>query len=214
MTSTAEQAIDRGAKAPTDRLGKLPRRVTVGVYLDEQLAEEWERAVAELDAFGKKQAAEHQRQAGLVCAAARDAGTSEAEALAELDTEDRAARVPYEQRVDQTLAALDEGTLWLTFRSLGRRRFRDIVEEHPASEQDQQDWADAGQHNKAPYAVGSFAPALVREASHQPQLSKADVDAIFEGEAWNEQEVTGVYQAALAAQTAARSVTHRTAPRR
>lgn len=212
--STAEEAIAAGAKAPQDRLGKTPRRTTIGIYLDEALAEAHEQAVAELEHLRSRQLAEHPRRTGLAMAEARDQGLSEAEALETVETAMRAELVPLQEAVDKTLAALDEGTLWLTFRSLGRTKFRALMAQHPASAQDQQDWEDAGQQGKAPYAPESFARQLIEEASFGRVLSHADVLAMAEGDAWNEQEWAAVFQTASAAQTAARAVQHRTAPRR
>lgn len=210
----AEDAIAAGAKAPTDRLGKTPRRTTVGIYLDEALAEEWQRATAELEELVRRQHAELPRRLALAAAQARDAGTSEAEAVAAVEDELAAARGPLQEQISKTLADLDAGTLWLTFRSLGRTRFRALVAEHPPSAQDQDDWEAAGNQGKPPYAVESLARALVQEASFSPPLSRADVTEMAEGEAWNDQEWEAVFQTALAAQTAARAVQHRTPPRR
>lgn len=212
--TVAEQAIAAGAKAPTDRLGKRARRVTVGVYLDEQVAEDWERAAAELEQVRQRHLTEHTRRMGLALALARDNGQSEADAAAQVEEQMAAELAPLQERVEKAMVALDEATLWLTFRSLGRTRFRALMDEHKPSAVDQEDWEAAGQSGKAPYAPGSFAKALVQEASVQPVLSSADVLAMAEGEQWNDNEWVGVFQTALAAQTAARSVSHRPAPRR
>lgn len=212
--TTAEQAIAAGAKAPQDRLGKTPRRVTLGIYLDEALAEAWERAVAELEAAKQRQINEYPRRTGLATAEARDQGLSEAEAIEQVETAMQTELAPLHEAVDKSLAALDEGTLWLTFRSLGRTKFRALIEDHPPQPADQEDWERVGQQGKAPYAPESFARELVERASFGRVLSHADVLEMAEGESWNEQEWQAVFQAALAAQTAARAVTHRTAPRR
>lgn len=212
--TVAQDAIDRGAKAPLDRLGKAARKVTVGIYGDEQLAEDWERAVADLDTAKRRHLDEFPRRSGLAAAAARDRGEPEADASRALQAEMDAELDPLRDRVADSLAALDEQTLWLTFRSLGRRRWREMVAEHPPTATDQEDWEKQGQTGKPPYCLESLARALVQESAVSPVLSRADVDAIFDGDAWNDMEVSAVFTTALAAQTAARQVTHRRPPRR
>src|SRR4051812_32956274 len=107
--STAEDAIRAGAKAPADRLGKTPRRVQVGIYLDETLAEAYEQTLADLQQLQQRHQQEYPRRAAHAAALARDAGEAESTALDRLGQELTDELGTAQEQVAKALAALDEG---------------------------------------------------------------------------------------------------------
>jgi hypothetical protein len=110
--------------------------------------------------------------------------------------------------LDAAQAALDEGTLWFTFRSLGRKNYRKLLDEHPATDDHHAAAREQGQ-SQAAYNPDTFAPALVRAACADPVLSTEDVEAIFDGDAWSDGDVAGLFTCALTAQVQSRTTVQR-----
>jgi hypothetical protein len=183
---------------PADRLGKVPGRVRVGVYLDDALMD----AVA--DATRARDAAQETADV-----ARQRAGLPGAPTETVVDAEHAGEALDAAQTaLDEAEASLDEGTLWFTFRSLGRKTYRKLLDAHPATDDDHTAARDQGQPSAA-YSPLTFAPALVRAACADPVLSAEDVEAIFDGDAWSDGDVAGLFTCALTAQVQSRTTVAR-----
>lgn len=216
---------------PADRLGKLPRRVTVGIYADDQLAVAHDQAAAALAAAEERTEASRGRRvaAGKTASGAdlpsldRDERVALAAGVVErVDAEIDAELAPLRAAADETLAALDAATIWLTFRAIGRARWRELLEAHPPTDADHEAAvADSGNEKaRASWNAEGLAPVLLEVASvgrvldgeQLGPLTADDVTEIFTGGAWNETEINALFVTALTAQTQGRAVTHRPAP--
>lgn len=204
---------------PRDRLGKLPRRATVGIYLDDALADAHDAATVALGDARDRLSRERPRRLadGMMRTGADQPGAGPEDRARVVDAVDAAIAAevaPLEAAVDETLAALDAGTAWYTFRSLGRKRFRALLDAHPAEDEDhEQAQRETGNPEaQAQYSATGLSRVLLAESAIAPKLKPADVDAIMDGDAWNDQEITALFVTAMSAQTQARAVTHRRPP--
>lgn len=194
-------------RAPQDHLPptkKLPRRIPVGIYLDDSLADVHDAAVAALQ----------QARARLDSTRARRLAGGNGPDPAELDAEDAAELAPLEAAVDAALAALDAGTVWYWFRGIGREAFRSMIKRHPATEEDHE-VLRARSGNPAAIAshdAEKIAPELVKAACFEPKLTDEEITEIFTSPDWNDEEVAALYATALAAQASRRGVDHRRPP--
>jgi len=190
-------------RVPTDRLGKLPRRVTVGIYLDDTAVAAVVDADADLTAARERLDASRPRRIAEQRAAAAPEdviGQHLVDLVHDLDAQ---ALAPLEQAASVALDALDAATRWFVFRGLGRTPYRALLEKHPARDVDDQVMADLGQGDKAPYNLDTFPPALVQAASIDPALTDDDIATIFDGDTWNGVEVNTLVSYAQLAQSQA-----------
>lgn len=219
------------APAPADHLGKRPRRAVVGIYLDDELAVVWEQASAVLeqrkltsdnDRIRRVAAGKSRVGADLPTLPVEERLRLSNEVADEVEASLAGDLEPLAAAVDEALAALDAGTCWFTFRALGRKRWKALVKEHRPSDADHAELAEqtGNADARAPWNAETLAPVLLLQSSagrllngeHLGPLGKADVDAIFEGDAWNDSEIQALFVTALNAQLQARAVQHRPAP--
>jgi hypothetical protein len=105
--------------------------------------------------------------------------------------------------VDESRAELDAATMWFRLRALGRSAFARLLAEHPPTETEVARAQAAGR--PGPQFASSLAPALIHACMVEPDLSRADIDALYEDESgWNEQELGALFAAALGVNTQAR----------
>lgn len=104
---------------------------------------------------------------------------------------------------EKALERLQETSQTFVFRSLGRSTLRELYAAHPATDGDHANVRASLDDEKAvaPYHEETFAPALVKAASADPVLSDEDIKAIFDGDTWNNTEVTLLYVTAMSAQS-------------
>ena len=131
--------------------------------------------------------------------------------LADLAAGDATELEPLQDDVNDALRALDAGTIWFTFRSIGRRAFAELTAAHPAGDDDHA-MAQAMGGTRAAYCLATLGPALVLASCVSPVLDTDLVEEIFDGTAWNESEIASLVASALDANTQARTVRHRTPP--
>jgi len=103
--------------------------------------------------------------------------------------------------VEAAQVALSEVTEVFTFRSLGRKAWRELVAKHPPTAEDTEAWATVGGQGDAPWATDGLRRDLLHLASESPVLSTADVSAIVDGDGWSEPEVDLLFSAAILAQS-------------
>lgn len=118
---------------------------------------------------------------------------------AALEPDADAARAVYDEdqeKLAELTAALDNAQAVLTasvreyaFRPLGWKAWRALKAAHPSKDKDYA------------FDVDSIAPTLLRDASHEPKLSAADVEDILTSDEWSEGEVILLINAAVTVQS-------------
>ena len=191
-------------KNPQDRLGKLPRRVTVGIYLDDTTVAAVDAAERDLTAARERLDASRPRRLAECRSTAEAVDVIDPEAIrAKVDASERPELQPLEQAATEALDAMDAATLWFTFRSLGRTPLRELLAKHPARDEDHDAASAQAEGAKAPYNMDTFPSALVQAACVDPVLTDDDIATIFEGDTWNEVEINALVVHAQLAQTQA-----------
>lgn len=127
-----------------------------------------------------------------------DAESSAAEAVV---ADDVAALTDLSAAVRDAEVALAAATESFTFRSLGRKAWRELVAKHPPTVEDNAAWVASGGQGDAPWSTDGLRRDLLHVASETPVLSTADVTAIVDGDAWSEPEVDLLFAAAILAQS-------------
>jgi hypothetical protein len=191
-------------KSPQDRLGKLPRRVTVGIYLDDTTVAAVDAAERDLTAARERLDASRPRRLAEFRSTAEAVDVIDPEAIrAKVATSERPELEPLERAATEALDAMDAATLWFTFRSLGRTPFSELLAKHPARDEDHEAMSAQSEGAKAPYNMDTFPSALVQAACVDPVLTDDDIATIFEGDAWNDVEINALVVHAQLAQAQA-----------
>jgi len=208
MTARKKPAITQSRNhaplPPTaDRLGKLPRRVVVGIYLDDQVLAEFTDADRELTAARERLDASRPRRLAQARAAASPEDVVDGALFDEVAAEDLAVMGPLEEAATAALDAMDAATTWFIFRALGRTPYRDLLAKHPPRDEDHEAMEAAGEAGRAPYNMATLPQALIQASCMDPVLSDLDIEAIFDGTNWNEVEVSTLLVHAQLAQSQA-----------
>lgn len=95
--------------------------------------------------------------------------------------------------LDEALEAQNEEVVWCRFRSIGRKAYDRLIDEHPPTDKQKEEAAEAG--NPAPYNGETFAPALVAASCVEPKMTVEDAKEIFEE--WNQSESFSLFMAAM-----------------
>lgn len=90
-------------------------------------------------------------------------------------------------------------------RGLGGTAYRKLLAEHPPTDEDHQETQALGA-GRARWSVQGFPRALIQASCVEPALSDQDMAEMFEGGAWNEDEITHLFAAAYKASTTVRTV--------
>lgn len=162
-------------RPPTfDRLKKKKKlEEKVTVYLDDD-------AIAAYD------------DAKQLLATARRSRTSTTDEIAQL-----------EATVDARRADVEAHSMTLVFRSIGRKRYDKLVNEHPPSDEQNAEYQQVHKQN-APYDDEHFAPELVAESCVAPKMTVEQVTELFDE--WNNAEIIELFVAALKVNTQRRVV--------
>ena len=192
-------------KTPQDRLGKLPRCVTVGIYLDDSTCDAVNAADADLTAARERLDASRPRRLAEARAIADAADVIDPDKIrAAVDAADAAELAPLEKAATTALDAMDAATRWFTSRSLGNKAYRALREAHPAREQDHEFMANQeSEGSRAPWNLDTFPRAIVQASSCDPALTDEEITDIFDGTAWNDVEINTLVVYAQLAQTQA-----------
>lgn len=91
-------------------------------------------------------------------------------------------------------AAVDEVTKVLTFRAMGARRYDELVDEHPPTDQQQAE-AQERFNRPAPYNPDTFPVALIAASLVEPELTVEEVERIWNE--WNRDERLALFEAAM-----------------
>lgn len=150
---------------------KKPRRVVVGIYLDDAVADAYEQANAMFEANRLEQERTRPRRIAEYAAAGNDPET----ALGLAHGEDGDVLAPHAQARDAALAALDAATEWFVFEAVGHRRLRRLIELHPPTAEQQA--AAAGRGQELAWNPATFPRALVEDSCVAP--AGVDWDEVF-----------------------------------
>jgi len=126
----------------------------------------------------------------------------EAEAeVQKIIAEDTTANEVWSAKCVEAKKLLDEATHKFVFRSIGRKKFAELMDANPPREEDIAEWDNADDRT-LPAAVNElgFAKDLIAAASVSPRLSRDDVEGMFDDPAWNTSELTLLYVVARNAQ--------------
>jgi hypothetical protein len=146
----------------TKQGGKKPRRLSIGIYLDDDAADRaevaeqaYEKVRIELERTRPRRLAEY-AASGLEPGAALDRVQSEdRDALEDLGDDMAGAR-----------ADLDEATTWFVFEAVGHRRLTALVARHPATDEQKADAERRGQVLE--WNPDTFLRALVEDSCVAP----------------------------------------------
>lgn len=164
MTETTSKT----RRPPTfDHLAKkkpLERRVTVA--MDDEVVREYDEACAALE------------RAELIARTKTEDETRRAE----LDGAVDAAR----ERRDAARAAIDAETVTITFRSVGRKRYERLVDEHPPTDEQIEEYRKAvdDPEGQPAYDGEAFPIALISASALAPRMTREQVAVLYHG-GWN-----------------------------
>lgn len=192
------EAARRKGPATYDRLKKKQARTAdVPVYLDDDLASEVEELQRQVE------------KDRLYMARVRGNGGEDAEREARL--------AEREQRLEEARDELGDATIWMRFQAVGRKRYEDLLAEHPPTDEQKAEAKD-NDLNPPEFNVDTFPAALVAVACVEPDdlaegayLDEDEgrtryprVEEIFDE--WNADEIGAVFRAAWEVNTRRRTV--------
>jgi hypothetical protein len=141
---------------------KKPRRLVIGIYLDDEAADRAELAEQALD----KVRLELERTRPRRLAEYAAAGLDPAEALNEVEREDSDGLAALTAEVTAANEALDVATEWFVFEAVGYRRLIALARAHPATEEQKAAAAERGE--QVEWNPDTFLPALVADSCVAP----------------------------------------------
>lgn len=115
--------------------------------------------------------------------------------------DDTASIKEWERRLEEAQQARDAATMNFLFRSIGRKKFAELIDANPPTEDDREEWDNASDKS-LPAAVNElgFAKDIIAAASISPTLTRQEVEDMFDDPAWNQGELTLLYIVARNAQ--------------
>lgn len=111
-------------------------------------------------------------------------------------------RAKAQKNLETAERALKDSEITLVFQSIGRKRYEDLITEHPPTDkQNEESKAETG--SDAPYNVDTFPAALISASAVEPELTLEQAQELWD--TWNQGEVLEIFYAALEVNTARRS---------
>jgi hypothetical protein len=180
--------VTKPKAVPLDHLRGKKRPVirSVSIFLDSEVAEEINRAQVKLAAVEEKLA---EARGDVALQKRREDAQGELERL-----QDR---------------AVEEGdVVSFSFRSIGRKAYDRLVDEHPATDEQQKEARERGLEaglaptlSRLSWNADTFPPALVAAASVDPKITHEEAYELFHvSEDWNAAELTALFVTARSAQ--------------
>ena len=110
--------------------------------------------------------------------------------------------------LEAALEAVAECTVVMRFRSPGRRKYEELLLDHPPTEEQQKEYAEQyGPNARAPYNGDTIGPPLVALCCVEPRMTVEEATILFEGEydedgeeitpPWNMNELLPLFTAAM-----------------
>lgn len=118
------------------------------------------------------------------------------------DEEVQAELVAAEEKLEQLEKKLRADAVKFVFRSLGRRKYDEIINDNQATEEQQAEVRKDDPDAVLEFNPETFPPALVAACIESPELSKEEVQKLFDSDDWNSTELMVLFQTALAANIA------------
>jgi hypothetical protein len=118
------------------------------------------------------------------------------------DEEDSATRTRLQSEIAAAQDALEASTIRVTFQSIGRKRYEDMIAAHPATEAQNKESQKEAQQD-APYNVDTFPAALISASAISPIMTVEQAQELWD--TWNAGELTEMFFAALEVNTARRA---------
>lgn len=155
----------------TKQGSKRPRRLVIGIYLDDEIGDAadvaeqaYEKVRLELERTRPRRLAEYSA-----------AGYEPDVALERVQDEDTDGLLMLAAERDRALAALDDATAWFVFEALGHRRLTALIRRHPPTDAQRADATGRGQ--ELVWNPDTFLRALVEDSCVAP--ADVDWDAVF-----------------------------------
>lgn len=101
-------------------------------------------------------------------------------------------------------AAIEEEGLVLTFKAVGRKRFDELILEHPVGEETREEQKDLPEAERAIFDPATFWPALLAETVLSDMTAEEWREEVFEGSEWNGAELKLLRDTAQAVNTQTR----------
>jgi hypothetical protein len=146
----------------TKQGGKKPRRLSIGIYLDDDAADRaevaeqaYEKVRIELERTRPRRLAEYAA-----------AGYAPDDALERVQHEDRKGLDELSSKRWDALVDLDEATTWFVFEAIGHRRLKALIDRHPPTDEQRADAEKRGQ--ELAWDPDTFLPALVEDSCVAP----------------------------------------------
>lgn len=100
------------------------------------------------------------------------------------------------------IASDEEGeeTQTFFFRSIGAKRWRELLKAHPPTDDDHAQTEAIGA-GRALWSVEGFPRALIQTSCVEPVLSDDDLEEMFHGDTWNDAEITHLFTTAYEVNT-------------
>lgn len=112
-----------------------------------------------------------------------------------------------QKRADDLRAELRESSVDIVLSSVGRRKFDDLISDHPITPEQKKEMIEAGVEEKdvPSWNPETFPPALLKMSVTEPEdLSDTDIQAIWDD--WNQSESGTLFQLAMMVNTQRRIV--------
>lgn len=106
-------------------------------------------------------------------------------------------------RYDTAKAKVTEQTVELRFRSIGRRRYEELVRAHPPTAEQEEEQKEAG-GQAPPYNPDTFAPALIAASCVEPEMTSEEAQQLLDE--WTTGEALQLFATALEVSTQRRVV--------
>lgn len=152
---------------------KKPAIVKVPIAMDGEFADDFNAAVQRLNA-AKDQVADNPRD--------KSAQVEQAAAQEEVD----ALRPEVEDQVVEFI-----------FRSIGRRRFEELVDACPPTKAQKTEATKKGEEEPG-WNVDTFPPTLIAAAVVSPEMTEEEAFEMWDDDDWNQAELVSLFLAALA----------------
>jgi hypothetical protein len=99
-----------------------------------------------------------------------------------------------EQKVSEKRAEMREASIKFVFRALSQRRYEELLQEHPPTEEQQAEFKASG--DSLPFNPETFPRALIVECCVEPDTDKAELEEWLRGDDWNQAEIMSLFMAA------------------
>jgi hypothetical protein len=195
---------------------KKPRRLVLGVYLDDELVDRFDLVNAARDRVRLELERTRPRRLAEYAAA----GVPVEEAFARVQGEDEDGLAELDGDVAAAQSALDDGTEWFVFEAIGHRRLQAMIRAHPPTEE--QTAAATARGQEADWNEGTFLRALTEDScvSHKGDVwddvfgtdEISDTDDLPARSAWSKSDVEVLVATAMAANQHLRTADRGRAP--